>query len=678
MDAVYKSLTGVLEPNIRFRVPIYQRTYDWHREHCKQLFDDIVQIGQSDGNRVHFLGTLTFVDESSPVGAVPTYQIIDGQQRLTTFMLLLTALKTLSDEKSDVVTKGKIDQLLFNANEKDNDEYFKLILTDDDNNFFRNVLNHVESEKPSNIVSNFKYFKTLLTSSNIPIETVWYGIKRLAVVTVTISDRGDPQAIFESMNSTGLNLSDTDMIQNYFLMSFGSKRQKELYNTYWKPMERRFGDDGDEYFDEFLRNYLMMMRRSVVPKNQVYAYFKKHMLKLDRQEEIKKISGYSKYYANLVGVCPYESEKINAAINNIRMQETKIAHAFLLKILIDHADQKVCEEDVLYIFQLVESYLLRCYVCETAKGGNKMFPELIAKIDEKDYRKSIENAIMSKGGNRRFPRDVIFKEKLQQCQLYNNGTICNYMLVRIEQKGDKEPVKTDNLQIEHIMPQQLTDDWKKYLGSSHEYIHEKYLHTIGNLTLTGYNSELGNSLFAKKQILYKKSNLRITQELAEYKEWDEEAIKKRTKLLTNESAEIWKCPIAPDVTDDSDDSEEDYLEGKEVVELWHTLKARIENVCNGVTFYMRQRFGTYRLDRDNTSTVICSMQARKNKIKLTYNVKTHDNVISQSEFVNDVSNVSSDVVGDFRSIIYSEDDIDEAINTLIKAWEYKIRQSSRA
>lgn len=607
LEANYTPLAAVLERNVQFKIPIYQRTYDWHREHCKQLFDDIVRIGQKKDNSVHFLGTITYVNEHTPVGLIPNYQIIDGQQRLTTLMLLLKALQTLLDERPEIVTKEKINQLLFNVNEKNDSDTFKLVLTDDDNNFFKDMLKG-DSEESSNIASNFKYFKTLLANTNVSSDEMWLGIKRLTVVTVMISDQGDPQAIFESMNSTGLSLSDTDMIQNYFLMPFDSTKQKEIYERYWKPMERDFPDEWSDYFDEFLRNYLMMRRGSVVPKRKMYAFFKKYMRDRDREEEIKKISYCSKYYANLIGVHPHSSKKINTVIEYIRMQDTNIAHAFLLKVLIDHAEGKISEDDVVSVFMQVDSYLLRCHVCETAKGGNKVFPELITKINAKNYGKSIEDAIMSKGGNRRFPRNVIFKEKLQQCQLYNNRTMCHYMLARLEHKNGKEMVRTDDLQIEHIMPQHLTDSWRRMLGSEHEQTREKYLHTIGNLTLTGYNSELGNLPFDKKCVQYKESKLRITQEICKYENWDDGTIKDRAESLISDAIDVWECPAAPDVTDDSDDMlEEEYLDGKEIVDLWDVFKAKIELACDGAAFYMRRRFGTFRLDRQNTSVVLCSM-----------------------------------------------------------------------
>ena len=640
----------------QFSIPIYQRAYDWQEKHCKQLLEDVVNIGQEDANSTHFLGTITYLSEVTDAIDVSTHQVIDGQQRLTTFLLLLKALK--SSHNIDRKLQGKIENLLFNLYE-DDDKRFKLILTDDDDSILRNILDDNEIVESSNLSINYNYFKTQLNDSNI--NYVWRGINKLTVVSIMVEKGNNAQAIFESMNSTGLNLSDADMIQNYMLMSYNKAKQKEIYKKYWKPMESLLQRD----FGEFLRNYLIMKRGKIIPKNQTYEFFKEYMQKRDREEEIKQMHMHSKYYEQILTLSPHGTEKITKLLQFIHLQDTNVVFSFMLKVLAD-CDNKILDvEQVEKILLLVDSYLLRCYVCETTKGGNKVFPEMIPNIDEKDYVKSVERILMSKTGNRKFPRDVVFAEKLKQILLYNNRTMCKYILFRLEHNRTKELVDLNTLQIEHIMPKTLTSSWKFSLGDKYEETHELYIDKIGNLTLTGYNQQLSNDIFSNKCKMYKKSNVTITRDLSAYKEWNESTIQDRAERLTKQAIEIWKCPeIKEEFTSEPDTLEEDHLEGKECGNLWETLKSKICSECPGTKFYMSRVYGGFRISTENNDRVLCTMEALKYHVYLGYNTKKDDHVISESTFVNNISTIGHHTLGDFRSVIRTDDDIQKAVELI--------------
>ena len=681
----HKSLNKILEPNVQFEVPIYQRTYDWGKKHCKQLYDDIVKVGNAKQEQLHFIGATTYVGETTmPDVDVSYYQIIDGQQRLTTLMLLLRALRESLDKPTEFVTEQKINQLLFNVNEsEDGTNYYKLILTEDDDKILKDIMKDGYSESSNNITANFKYFISCLREDDTNPDIVWRGIRRLTMVQILIDEKDNAQAIFESMNSTGLDLSETDMIQNYLLMSERPEWQKTIYQKYWHPMEKRFGEEQNEHFEDFIRNYLTMHRGKTVSKREMYEYFKTHMINRDKEEEIKKMHKYSEYYANLIDMLPHSSDRLNPVIKHIHDQDTNVANSLLLKLLADHADKIITEEECEQGFVLIDSYLLRCHVCDMSKGGNKLFPEIIPKIVESDYVKSIEKVIMAKTGNRKFPRDITFKENLERLQLYTNRIMCKYMLVRLEHAKSKEKLDTDNLTIEHIMPQTLTTEWKNELGRDYEYIHEKYLHTIGNLTITGYNSDIGNESFSNKRDMYENSNVMLTREISEYKIWDDDKITERTQSLSEQAVQIWKCPTGhdsegqnPEIIYDNEMYEDEYLDGKDVTELWNTLKEKIQLSCDGPMFRMKKLYGSFRLSTtDSKSIVICSFEARRNKIILTYNTKLGDNILSPSGFVRDISNIGHYGAGHLSSTIMSTDDIGRAVDLVKIIYDDKSRNS---
>ncbi len=657
MEARYINLIALLDGRNQFNIPIYQRTYDWQKKHCKQLLCDIKKIGKDNTNSKHFLGTITYLPELTDAVDVNIYQVIDGQQRLTTLLLLLKALKSSSgiDEK----LQGIIENLLFNLHD-DGDKRFKLILTDDDDLILRNILDDNEIAESSNLSVNYNYFKTELNDLNIDL--VWRGINKLAIVSVMVDVENNVQAIFESMNSTGLNLSDTDMIQNYMLMSHNKTKQKELYEKYWKPMESELQDD----FDEFLRNYLIMHRGKIVSKKQTYEFFKDHMQNRDREQEIQNMHKYSKYYAEILTLSKHESDKIYKVLRFIRTQDTNVAFSFMLKVLADYA-KILDEEQVEKILLLVDSYLLRSYVCETTKGGNKVFPEMIPKIDEKNYVKSIENFLTSRSGNRKFHTDVIFAEKLKQVLLYNNRTMCRYILARLEHNRTKELVDPNTLEIEHIMPQTLNPSWENDLGDKHKEIHESYIDKIGNLTFTGYNAKLGNKSFSKKCETYKNSNVIITRDLIKYDKWNEQTMQERTEYLTKQALAIWKCPEIQTIpTSEPDILEEDHLDGKECIDLWNTLKDKISSECPDTKFYMTNTYGGFRISTENNDKVLCTIEALKNYVYLAYNTKKDDQIIFESTFVKDVSSIGTHTLGDFRSAIRTNDDIQKAVELVKK------------
>ena len=586
-------------------------------------------------------------------------------------MLLLRALRDKLDASAGVTT-AMIDQLLFNVTEEKNrSSYYKMTLKDDDDRLFGEIMRDGSSKALNNIATNFRHFAALLKDEDA--DSVWYGIKSLTAVLIRIDDKDDAQAIFESMNSTGLDLSETDRIQNYMLMTKDPQWQERIHRQYWHPMEQMFGEVSNKAFDEFLRSYLMMKRGKAVSKQTIYREFKDYMKNLDREKVIKDIYRHSKHYADIIGISVRPLRALKREIKNIRDQDTNVANPLLLKVLADYDDGAISEEDAKDVLQLVDSYLLRSSVCGLLKGGNKVFPELISTINKKGDIKGIERTLMSKTGTRKFPRDAMFRDQLRNFPLYTSRAVCKYMLTRLEQGSREERFELDDLQIEHIMPQTLTDEWMKDLGEEWSEIHDKYVHTIGNLTLTAHNPEMSNMSFSEKQNTYQKSELNLTGSLVDHKVWGEDEISERAARLAEAAVHLWKCPkgYAPDGVETDAEEEEEYVEGTDLKYLWYALKKEILSSYDGLEFYMTRVYGGFRIPVYGRvrSVVICSLEVRRSKIYLTYNTKVSDDIIRPSIFVEDVSNVGHQSPWDFRSTIIAEDNIKSAVELVKTVWE---------
>ncbi len=689
MRAGVLTIKGLLEDDQQYRIPIYQRSYDWGEKQCRRLYEDIKNIASEGNDARHFIGAITYILEDASPGGLIKRQVIDGQQRLTTILLLLVALKnSLRDGMDNNDIKTEIECLLHNQ-KKDGMDHRKLILTEDDDEDLKDIIENGKSDGTELVTSNYKWFRRNLRDDSP--DQIWRGICRLTVVYMELeqSDHRKAQEIFESMNSTGLDLSQTDLIKNYVLMNNKVDIQNNIYKKYWKPMEDEFEDDND--FGEFLRCYIIIKKRGNVNKGDLYEEFKNHIHCPNIEKEMKEIHRYSKYYSILIYKdTPEEmSELIKKpkavtremckAINNIRNMYTSVANSLLLKILVDRYDDVIGEGDAVNIFQLVDSYILRCEVHGTGlKTANKTFPEIIKKIEPDDYAQSIQYAIMQNNSvNRKFPRDMRFKDSFKQRQIYLNANVCKYVLERIEEYwAGKERVKMDELQIEHIMPQKLSESWRNDLGPDCDDINENYGHIIGNLTLTGYNPELSNLPFAKKKVMYEKSILKLNRKLCEYERWGEDEIRERTKILADAALNIWKCPPGPDVESITDDMEEEHLEGCQIVELWEEVKKRICTIDDSIEFYMSKAYGGFRAPIKDSEklTTICYLEARKNKIHLTYNVKVGSGVIEESKFIKDISNVGHHGSGDLKVIITSMDNIDQILDDVIKVWIKRTKQ----
>ena len=667
MHTEVSSLTKLLEGNSQFTVPIYQRTYDWQREQCMQLYEDIKDIGRSESEKSHFVGAVTYQDDVTMANKdVRRYQIIDGQQRLATMMLILRAMKDQYEQIGGHAVK-KIEQLQFNPYEdRHSGSYYKMVLNGEDDRAFKEILDAGKTDLPGNIKANFQRLCKRLSEDGADFEVMWRGVKRITVVLIRIDSGDNAQEIFESMNSTGLDLTQTDLIQNYLLMSHESGWQRSVFEKHWSPMEDLFKGDREQ-FDDFLRTYLIMKTRRTIPKRAIYREFKKATKESERERSLEDIHAHSLHYYRLKEGPLSRNDRLDAAIKSVHDQDTAVADPLLLKVLADQDGGLIGRDEAARVFEFIDSYLLRQNVCGMSGNLNKAFASAVAHVDPKEYAQSVESHIMAKKGKDRFPRDPTFVEMLKQGHLYESAAVCRYILERLERHREKgkEPVDLSGFEIEHVMPQELSEDWKASLGPKYSEDHDRYLHTLGNLTLTMRNPELGNRGFEDKRRIYAGSRIWLTQSLLKYDRWSGEQMEQRAAELAETAVEVWGCPAgydgAPDERD-SEDLEGEHLEGK-AADLWNLAKARIGAEC-GTEFRMKRKYGTFSAAPRGREHILCWLVAYRHRIDVFYNAKSGDGTVPGFEFVKDVSGARHLGGGDYKSELRTEDDVDLAVRLL--------------
>lgn len=556
MKAGETTFLKFLEGKNQFIIPIFQRTYNWKEKQCRQLWEDIVRISEDDSGLGHFIGSIVYVQEGTlMIGGVPQLLVIDGQQRLATIMLLLAALGNHIKEDGDAseITRDKInDYYLFNSHEKGEMRY-KLILTQTDKNTLNRLLDGKElpSDSSIRIIENYKFFENQIKKCGLNSDSIFRGIERLFIVEISLDRTSDdPQLIFESLNSTGMDLSQADLIRNYILMGLKKEEQEVLYNDYWYPMEQILAsNEYDNLLDMFIRDYVTAKIGRIPNINEIYFAFKTYVTKqnLSIKEMISDVYKFSKYYARMA-LLKEEDKDIGNTMEDINELEMYVSYPFLLSVYDDYSNGIISKDSFLDILKMIESYVFRRYICGIPTNSlNKTFATLYRDIDKNDYMESLKFELLSKDSYRRFPSEEEFSKEFLVKDIYHTRN-CGYILQKIENFNHKEKINLSDYTIEHVMPQNenLSEEWQRELGQNWREIHTKYLHTIGNLTLTGYNPELSDSPFIKKRDMdggFRKSHLILNHKLAELDHWDEKEIPERANELLNIALDVWKLPI---------------------------------------------------------------------------------------------------------------------------------------
>lgn len=566
LQAGETTLNKLLNTSRQFIVPIFQRNYSWQKSQYEQLWFDILRASKFKEKQNHFIGSIVYIDMGTPAGRPQQLLLIDGQQRLTTISILLCAIKDYVQKfnlETKLINLAKIkNQFLYNSDEIDEDRYKLLLNVQDKETYIKLIDNTIFTvNKPAtNIIKCYEFFYERIEDfikQHGQIDEIYAGIFKLSLVSISLDkDSDNPQMIFESMNSTGKDLSQTDLLRNYLLMDLTPEKQTRLYKTYWKPMEELFGEDiykNDlNKFDYFIRDFLTLKSDTghICKINNVYENFKRYYLdnNCEKFAVLKDLFTYAKYYA-CIDLLQEKDDELKLYWQEFKKLDSHVVYPFLLKLYDDYSRQILIKEDFKKILQVVISYLWRRAICEIPTNSlSKTFAILYQAVDKDDYVNSVIKAFVFKSSYKRFPSDYEVREKLQTKDIYH-FRLRKYLLEALENYYHKEPIdlNTANYTIEHIMPQNIEHNlsWQQMLGEDWQEVHSLYLHTLGNLTITGYNAEMSNKSFWEKvngESGFKHSHLKLNESIAQCDVWNKKAIQRRTNILTDIILKIWKYP----------------------------------------------------------------------------------------------------------------------------------------
>ena len=555
MKAYEAPLLKLLDNSFQFRIPIYQRNYSWTEKECRQLWVDIIGAGANANVNAHFVGSIVYISAGlyQATRQAPLL-VIDGQQRLTTITLLLAALAEAVGEKEPVdgFSARKIRSYFLLNSEETDDRRYKLLLSQSDRQTLISIVDGIDLPQNSshNITENLALFLRWIEELAGDFKTLCQGLHKLIVVDIALEQGNDnPHRIFESLNSTGRELSQSDLIRNFILMELDEESQRKIYERYWFPMESEFGQqDYVAHFDSLIRHYLTVKTGSIPLLREVYETFKAYSLSENVASEgieflVRDIKSYSNYY-RAMAMGQEQDPQLRSAFNSLRELDIKVAYPFLLELYQDYTLNLLCKDNLLNILMLTESYIFRRAVCDIPTNSLGLtFSRFLRGLNKEDYLGNIKRYFASLPAYRRFPQDEEFRDRLRKRDMYN-FKLSKYWLRRFENFNQKEQVEVDNYSIEHILPQQrpLPASWKQDLGPDWERIQQEYLHSIGNLTLTGYNSEYSSRPFSEKRDMeggFRVSPLKVNTGLGQLARWGEAEIKERGDRLVCRAVELW-------------------------------------------------------------------------------------------------------------------------------------------
>lgn len=676
----------------QFVIPIYQRVYSWEKEHCEQLWDDIIKTGGNDQIEGHFIGSIVFVHDGIYTTNCNELLIIDGQQRLTTITLLFIALMNYLNDEDEFLEKFSCKKIqnryLINSDEK-GDKKFKLILSEPDRDTLLSLIdeNRRKPSEPSlKIMENFKLFEEWIRKNTDKLETIFKGLDKLMVVEISL-ERGkdNPQLIFESMNSTGKDLTQTDLIRNYILMGLEPEKQKIFYKKYWRAMEEELKQN-ETLFNQFVRHYLTIKTREIPNINKVYEAFKDYQQKegIEIEDLLKDLQKYCGYFCQIA--FKKEADKdLNKALGFLMDLEMDVIYPLLLELYSDYSNGVLSKQDFIPIIYLTESYICRRAVCGLGTNSlNKVFPFVTKKINKDQYLESIKAHFLSLETTKgKFPKDSEFKKLFITIDFYSFKKN-EYFFERLENFDTKEPVNTKECTTEHIMPQTLTEEWKRDLGENFQAIHDKYLHTIGNLTKTGYNQEYSNNSFQKKRDMekgFKQSPLRLNQSLKDLESFGEEEIEKRANDLADWALKIWTYPKLDAETLEKYKQKgkrekkvydlSSYKFGSHSRELFDILSKEIKALDERITEKFNQEYISYMFDKNFVDIVLL-----KNGLKLYLNMPFNE-LQDEKNLARDMTNKGHLGNGDIEVKLETKEDIPYCLGLIKQALEKQMGGKNR-
>jgi predicted transport protein len=555
MKAIDRPFTKIVNGTTQFVIPVFQRDYTWTEGNCEQLFDDILSIATSSTDRGHFIGSIVYISTGDTSAGFTRWLLIDGQQRVTTLTLLFAALRDHIEQtkwigSDDGPTVARVDAYFLKNIQESGGRHHKLVLRRHDQDTLSAILN--QEERPAviseRIRDNYEYFRERL--QNVDPAIVYRGIGRLIVVDVTL-DRGidDPQLIFESLNSTGVDLSQADLIRNFILMRLPEPEQTRLYEKYWSRIEAMFRGS-ERTFDTFVRDYVALETQASKQQrsDNIYNAFRPLFRSLVPQDGeldgfLEKLVRFARYHASFA-IGEGANGPLKEPLARLRRQ-VDVPATLVMRLFDCHDNHKTLSTDqFVKAIELLESYVFRRAICgEQTRGYWQTFANIAYAIDVTKPFESMTIGLARQRDSYRFPDDTEFRQALEERDLYGKR-VCFDLLDRLENHDNREPSDTNSYSIEHIMPQnaRLGRDWREMLGEGWREIQRQWLHRLGNLTLTGYNSTYSDRSFDDKKTIkggFAESSVRLNRFVRESKEWTQTEMSKRGKELAARALVIW-------------------------------------------------------------------------------------------------------------------------------------------
>jgi len=538
MQAKETKLQDIIEGTKQYVIPLFQRTYSWTSKEWEILWKDLIEICEMENPRTHFIGSIVNMPTVSVPEGVAKYLLIDGQQRLTTVFILLTLLRNKARENQNIRFADEINNTLLVNQYKDGGDYYKLLPTQIDRQIFQNIINGQPNEIESQITRAYVFFEKKLKQVDIEPDKIKKVISSyFSVVSIVLDSDDNPYLVFESLNAKGRPLTQADLIRNYFFMRIHVNEQEEVYKTYWLPMQTALNDN----LTEFIRHFLMR-NGSFIKQGDVYYLVKENVSTSNAIEYLKELKKFSIYYQRLIYTEFEPDVEIKKYLRRLNKIEVTTAYPLLLSFYCDYDDGVISITEFVEILRSLENFLIRRFVCNVPSNQlNKIFPTIYPQIIPKYSNNIVEGFKVILQG-RGYPKDNEFLSRFIEAKFYGAGDRqikTKLILETLESDfAHKEKVSFDNLTIEHIMPQTISRWWQNELGKDWEETHDLFLHTIGNLTLTAYNTELSNDNFPLKKITLNESHLELNKYFDSILNWTREEIEKRSEVLAKKSLEI--------------------------------------------------------------------------------------------------------------------------------------------
>lgn len=542
MYAKETKLQEIIEGAKQYIIPLFQRSYNWAEKEWEILWNDLIELCGVDNPRTHFIGSIVNMPMKLAPEGIAKFLLIDGQQRLTTIFIILILLRDKAREFKDVQHKEFADEindtLLVNLYKKE-DDYFKLMPTQVDRETYKNFIRGKSTDTDNQLKMAYNFFEKKLRLIKFGHEELKRKIiSYFSVVSIVLDGDDNPYLVFESLNAKGRPLTQADLIRNYFFMCISADKQNEIYNSFWIPMQTALGNNLTEY----IRHYLMRSG-NIIKQNDVYYALKEKVKTENAIDYLGDLKNNSVYYQRLI-YPEFEPDKdFGKYFHRLNRIEVTTAYPLLLNLYGYYVENKISKTDFMTILKLLENYLIRRFVCniptnQLNKIFQSIFPQLSAKYPD-NLVEGIKMILQGKG----YPKDNEFLSRFTATKFYGAGDRLiktKLILESLEEHlNHKETVQFDNLTIEHVMPQTLSEWWQNHLGDDWEKTHEIHLHTIGNLTLTAYNQEMSNDDFLTKKQIYSESHLGLNRYFSQCSSWVQTEIEKRAEALAQQALEIW-------------------------------------------------------------------------------------------------------------------------------------------